>query len=210
MAKNIMPVVQDALENHSANIVLLVKLEMDTDIIRVATTETSMFWDEGSGDEEYLGAGHLATISASEESSDLSTYSLTVGLAGLPTTAEGANPFYDVFMNVDYRNKPAYIYLGVMDEFLELVGEPILIFAGRSSTATIEVGETANISVDIISRLADWERSRGGRYTHQYQTNYVDANDRGFEYVSQIREIEIRWGGDAWGAGPTILNKAQN
>lgn len=209
MAKNLLPAVISALDNNNIRVALLVKLVMDSNdenrIIRLTSLPTSLFWDEGeSAEKEYIGVGHLGSISSSEETADLSSVTITVSLAGLPldyTTASGPNNFYEDFLNVEYRNKPAYIYLAVLDDEGEIIGEPFTIFAGRSNSATIDIADTATINVEIASKLVDWERINGKLFTHEHQQSYVDSTDLGFEHVVLMRDIEIRWGTEYGDAG---------
>jgi hypothetical protein len=109
----------------------------------------------------------------------------------------------DIYSN-DYIGKPAYIWYATLDPDTYAVqfespntaeDGPILIFAGLMDFGTIEFGETATITVNVTSRLADWERARGGRFNHAHQQTYVDANDLGFEYVEGLQDKPIGWGG---------------
>jgi hypothetical protein len=56
-----------------------------------------------------------------------------------------------------------------------------------------EIGKQVSISLSIVNRLADWERSRNGRYTNEEQQKLY-SGDKGLEFMVQAVEKEIFWG----------------
>ena len=69
----------------------------------------------------------------------------------------------------------------------------ITIFSGIMDSVQVTVGETCTITLKVISRLQDWERTRFGRYTNEEQQELF-AGDKGFEFLNQTIEKTIYWG----------------
>ena len=139
------------------------------------------------GGNTYLGVGKLGAIAEIEESTDTAASTMTLGLVGIDTTLVSAS------LNEDYKNREAIIsvaFLGTQDEVL---GAPAVVFRGRMDSMSVEIGDVANIQLSIVNRLADWERTRNGRYTNEeQQKNY--PGDKGLEFMVQATEKEIYWG----------------
>lgn len=140
------------------------------------------------GGNTYVGAGNLVTISAVEEGTELRSYDMNFSLTGI------APQYLVPVLKMRYQNNPVELSLATLGS-TGVTGTPVTIYRGRMQNATFTLaGGEATVSIETSSRLADWERPNGGRFTHNYQKSYVDSTDRGFEYVNQIREIEILWG----------------
>jgi len=197
MSKVIDSIVQSSLDSSELAGVVLVQLHFPTKY-RFASAFQNIYWDEGqpspeAGEQEYIGLGGLASMSVLSETSELAAQTVQLTLSGIPNSA-----VTDIFSN-NYVNKPAYIWYATLDKETYAVEGgptgPVLLFAGQMDFGNVEFGETATITLNVTSRLADWERPRGGRFNHGYQTKHVDPTDLGFEYVVQLQEKVISWGG---------------
>lgn len=188
-------------------------------ILRFTMSGHSIYWDElGAGDVEYIGAGNFLQISQVEEGTDLQAYTINITLSGIPIVPQ----LVPEIKTARYKNGRISIYLAVLDSNYNIIHDgvsqrgPILLFSGRMDTMQISLGKEARISVDAVSRMADWERPRGGRFNSPNQNRYYDfslsknigkpwaqlARDRGFDYVDTIRYKEIYWGGRGPGNVP--------
>ena len=207
--KSIVTETLTALKANNSSLALMLKLDFPT-VNRYNSTNRDIYWNEGGvEDRKYTGVGTLGSITAIEESSDLGSYSVQVSLSGIPLSPDYDNyNFYVDVMNVNYRGRAATLYVATLDDDFEIVGEPIVIFAGRTDTAVNDIGEEAKITLNILSRLADWERPRGGWFSNAYQQTYIDPNDKGFSYMEQLAGLEVIWGGNEAGddnIGRTVL-----
>ena len=205
MSKIIESLVQSSIDSKNYVGVILVKLHFSP-IRRYTGAYQSVYWDEGSGEVEYEGTGGLSSLNVLTETNELGSQSIQLVLSGIDN-----DTITDIFSD-EYIGKPAYIWYGTLNKDTYAIeggpSGPVLIFAGRMDYGVIEFGETATISLNVTSRLADWERSRGGRFNHSYQVNHVDPTDRGFEYMQALQNAEITWGrwtglsdaagGDSW------------
>lgn len=195
MSKIIHSLVQASIDSKNYSGVMLARLEFGSPVYtqRFATSYQSIYWDEdGGGEEEYLGVGKLASIGVLPETGELGAIQVQLTLAGMPNEI-----IQDVFSDT-YRNQPVYLWYGTLDKDTLAVegGEtgPVLVFAGMMDYATVEFGATATITVNATSRLADWERNKGGTFNNSYQRSYVDPTDHGFENVVGLQNREISWG----------------
>jgi hypothetical protein len=218
MSRDIHPDVLASLEEDNLQYVMLVKMRFNeggaNTYLRLNSSAISVYWDEGSGDEEYQGVGNLGRIETAEEGLAVQSYSIRLTLSGI-------DPSYIVkAAEVQYKNQPIIIYLANLNVDNTVKGDPLVFFAGRMDTMDIQVGREASISVTANSRLSDWERPRGGRYNHYTQKayyaflhNYGTTGaynstkvplDEGFVYVDQIQGKEVVWGRGEGGGGDDI------
>lgn len=200
MSKVIDSIVQNEIDGKDFVGVVLARLHWDTDTpyngpLRLCNAYQNIYWDEaGTGEEEYIGLGHMAQLSPVPESNELAAQQLQLTLSGIPSYL-----ITDIFAKDAYQNNPCYIWYGLLDKQTYAVqggqNGPVLIFAGLMDYCTFEFGQQATIQLTVSSRLTDWERPRGGRYNDSHQRNYVDPTDSGFKYVVPLQSKEIRFGG---------------
>jgi len=193
MSKTIHSTVQASIESGELAGVVLVNLGF-TPEQRYCNAYQSVYWDEaGAGEEEYIGLGHLASMSVLNETSELSAQTVQLSLTGIPN-----DMITDIFSD-EYIGEPLYIWYATLDKETYAIeggqNGPVLIFAGRMDFGNIEFGETATITVNATSRLADWERPRGGRFNQAHQHRHVDPTDNGFRYMKALIDVPIVWGG---------------
>lgn len=187
--------VQALIDGKQYGGVLLAQLHFDTSTIyRVTNAPQTIYWDEdGGGEEAYLGLGELASMSTLPETNELGAISIQLTLTGIPA-ANVTEAFSESF-----RGRPVYIWYGILDTDTYAIqggqSGPILIFAGLMDNSTVEFGETCTINISATSRLADWERARGGRFSDGYQRRYVDPTDTGFKYIIALQNRTVTWGG---------------
>lgn len=134
----------------------------------------------------YRGVGELGRIGPAKESTEVQADRITVALTGIDP-ALIATALAD-----HYQGRRGTIYHGLLDEDHQAVGTYIA-FRGRMDTMPIEMGKTATIEVTIASRLADWSRPRGSRYTDEEQQRRYPG-DLGLQFVSATVEKELNWG----------------
>lgn len=171
--------------------VYFIRLEYDEGTERACTAPFSIWFDdEGTGtDNEFLGVGALGTISAIEEGSELRAYGMSASLTGVDSAQLA------VALNSKYQGRPAYVWLGFLDEGHRLIDTPVLVFSGMMDTQPIELGDTGNISVTIENVMARWENPNPEnlRYTNADQQSRYPG-DRGYEWASDAASNEIVWG----------------
>lgn len=153
-------------------------------IVRIWTGSQSISW----GGHTWTGAGALLATSAVEETNDVVATGITVSLSGVPLD------LISLAISSVRQGAPGRLWLGFFDPDWALLADPELVFAGLLDVPTIsEDGETATISVTYESQLIDLQRPREWRYTHESQQQFF-AGDRGFEYITSIQDLDLKWG----------------
>lgn len=183
----------DMINTGQARFSVLVRMDFEDEIFRFSNSINSIYWEENEseGVVEYVGLGGVIEISSAEEITELQANTLDLTISGIDRDA-----LADV-LNVKYKARPVFMYAApISSDGVTLLASPVLFFAGRMDHFTVSIGKEAVLRVSITSRLADWERERGGRFNHTYQQGYVDSTDMGFEYVDSVQGMEIYWGRD--------------
>jgi len=169
--------------------IYLVKAEFDS----TPPEDRNLYLWSGFGNltfngKNYLGVGNLLSISAVDESTDLTATGASIVLSGIQS------PLLAIARDEDYQGRPITIYLGALDDTGDLIASPTVLFSGIMDVMTIsEAGETSTISVTAENKLIAFDRSYVRRYTAEDQK--IDyPNDMGFEFVAKIADQEIIWG----------------
>ena len=163
--------------------IVFVELEFDSATLRVWSGYGSLTWNSLT----WLGSGDLGSISAVEETEELTAKGITLELAGVPSENIA------LALTEKYRGRPAKIWLGFLDANLDVIANPKRIFSGRMDVMVIDEGpETSTIAVTVESRLIDLLKTRERRYTHEDQQ--IDfPGDMGLEFVSDLQNKDVRW-----------------
>jgi len=137
----------------------------------------------------YTGVGHLGSISTIEETADIRANSVTLALSGVPSS------LISTVLGDNYSGRDVKIWIGALDAAGAIVADPNLRFSGRMSNVEIDEGpDTAVIKVLAESKLADLQRSRERRYTHEDQQ--IDfAGDLGLQLMPTAQSRPLYWGG---------------
>lgn len=167
----------------SLTAVTLVKLEFGSGTLYANNSAVNISYDG----QTWLGAGKLGAIAEVSESTDLAASNITLTLVGTDTTLMSAA------LNEDYRNRDATMYLAFLNNNNGVIGTPSIIYRGKMDGMAAKIGEEVTISLTVVNRLADWERTRNGRYTNEEQQNKY-SGDKGLEFTVQAVEKQIYWG----------------
>ncbi len=167
----------------------LAEFEFDTGTVRVTGAPYDVWFDlDGDGVAEewktLLGQGQVQGL---EEGVELQSYGVNCSLSGIPPEVIALT------LQETPQGRPARIWRCLLDEDHNVIPDPILIFAGRMDTMPIELGPTAELKLAIESRLADWDRVRGGRYTDAEQQRRAPG-DRFFQFTAPAADKELTWG----------------
>ena len=163
--------------------VILARLDFASGSVRACSAPFNV----GHEGETYTGVGNLGAISTVPEGAELQSYAVELTLSGIPSD------LVTLALADQYQGREARLFLALLDEGHRLIGVPMLVFRGQMDTLDIELGKTATLTLIVQNRLADWERPRLRRYTHEDQQSEFPG-DRGFEFVPQMAEKSIYWG----------------
>lgn len=183
MARNISTELQNAAAANVVEPLILVEAEFDSYDLRMWSGLGDLTWDAKT----WTGGGSLLTIDAIEETVEVKAVGTRVTLSGIPSE------LLSLALQEDYQGRTLRVYIGAFVNG-SIVANPVVIFSGRMDIMTItESGTTSSIEVTVENRLIDFERTKERRYTSEDQK--IDyPNDKGFEFVSSIQDVEIVWG----------------
>lgn len=198
MVRDVNSAVLTAAASDTPTAVTFVKLEFASGTLFANNSAVNISY----GGDTYLGVGSLGAMNEVEESADTAASMMSLSLNGIDTAILSAA------LTEDYRNRSATIYVAFLDASDAVIGAPAIVFRGRMDSMSAEVGDGTNITLQVVNRLADWERTRNGRYTNEEQQKLY-SGDKGLEFVVQAVEKEIYWGREdpQSNAVPTNVNE---
>lgn len=154
-----------------------------TQPLRVCSAGYNVDWNGFS----WLGLGALGAIDPIQEQASLEAIGVRLTLSGVPSE------MIAIALAEQYQGKSCQIWFAPLREDLQLLSQPIRLFAGRMDTMDAEVGDTATITLSAESRMVAWDRPKTRRYNHEDQISRYPG-DLGFIYVSQMVERNLSWG----------------
>ena len=136
--------------------------------------------------------GNLLSIGQVQESAETKATGIKVSASGLNTDVLASA------LTQTQQGVVVNVYFGVLtttSNALAIVDDPYQVFSGFvDSVAIAEQGETSTIEYSIESKLISLERPLDFRYTDQDQKHFF-PNDKGLEFVDDLQDKEIIWGG---------------
>jgi hypothetical protein len=183
MPRDITTAAATALAQEHVVYAVLLLIDLPTGVLRLCSAATSVQWDGHT----WIGGAAFTGLNPIEERSTPSAAGVVVRLSGIDVD------YVQDIMQEHYQGRPASIWLATLDAAHQIIADPILVFSGRCDKPSIEMGETATITLGLENRWADWDRPRIRRYNHADQTD-VYATDKGLEFVEQMESVEINWG----------------
>ena len=134
----------------------------------------------------WLGLGRLGSIEAIKETPDLAANAVNLKLSGVPAATVSQA------LTEHYQGRACIIYIAPLAADYTILADPVEIFSGRMNTMDLDIGATATITLNVESRLADWDRPRVRRYNDaDQQAEY--PGDLGLQFVEQMVEKVLDW-----------------
>jgi hypothetical protein len=183
MSRALTTAVSNALAGDIVPCLLLVELDWPSGAVRVNNSAVTFTWNG----HEWLGLAHLGSVDVISENASLEMSGVRMSLTGIPAE------MISRVLGEHYQGRDCNIWMAPLDENYAVLADPVLVFPGRMDTAVIELGESASIQITAENKMADWERARVRRYTHEDQIAEYPA-DKGLEFVPQMVEKVLNWG----------------
>lgn len=118
-----------------------------------------------------------------------------IGAHTMDLELSGIDPFaLNEVVTKNVINREMEAYYGALDENGQLVGAAPY-FYGRIGQVAIQRFEGDAISVQGVSKTADWSKNRSERYTDE-SFQAINPGDRFCQYVEQMSERDLFWGSD--------------
>lgn len=184
MTRGLTPAVEAAVQQESVHVTLAGELDFSSGFFRaVAGTQ-----DVSIGGNLFTGMGGLVGLTTMREPSDLQTGQWAVSLTGIPSDA------ISIALNEHYQGRWARVWALILDPTsLQPIPDPIPLIMGRMDQMLISYDEQlAEVKVTITDHLADWDRPRLLRWTHEDQ-QLLFPGDRGLEFVPATAAWNFIW-----------------
>lgn len=181
--RSITGAVSAALAAGHVRAVTFVEMDFSSGFLRVNDSGQHIDWNGFT----WYGVGRLGSIEPVGEGASLEARGLRFAMSGI------APEHVAVALGTHYQGRACKVWFAPLDEAHAPIADPVMVFNGRLDTMDVELGETATITVSAESRLADWDRPRVRRYNAEDQ-RLTDPADKGFEFVPQMVDKNIRWG----------------
>lgn len=199
MTRTITAEMEAALDEPVIRPFLAVALDYDSGTTQATTLPIGV--DVLIDGETYLGTGGLGRVSAASEDGETGAKRITVELSGVDPA------LLSIALQENYQGRRGTVSYGLLAEDHGVIDEPVIVFRGRMDTQPIELGSTASIQVNIESRLADWDRPRGGRLTDEEQKRR-HPGDRFLEFVASTVEKDLVWGSGGGTSQPVVIQQS--
>ena len=138
--------------------------------------------------ESWLGAGQLLGVSEIAETSEIRSVAFTCTLSG------NVGSLISLALANAQLGKAGKVWIGTLDASGTVTADPYLAFEGMLDVTRIDDAGAAGctISMRYESHLADLQRTRERRYTHEdAQIDY--PGERGFEYLETLMDQVLTW-----------------
>ncbi len=176
-----------ALSDPTVRFMYMVEIQMDSGTIAFNGALKNYVVDSKT----FVGLGNLGRVGAVQESTQLDPASISISLSGVNQTLVAA------ILGENYLNRRGLVYIAILDESDNIIGDPILHFDGLIASLDITYGRTSSISLTLNDRLVLWNRPKVRRYTKQdQQVSY--PSDKGFDFVESIANKEVIWPAAKW------------
>jgi hypothetical protein len=183
MSRTMTPAAESAMAASQVRALLFVEMDFPSGFLRVNNSAITVAWNGY----DWLGVGRLGSIDAISEGIALEARGLAFRISGVPPE------HVSIALGTQYQGRDCKVWFAPLTEDHVPIADPVLAFHGRLDVMDIELGASATITVSAESRLADWDRPRVRRYNAEDQA-IDDPTDKGFEFVPQMVEKELRWG----------------
>lgn len=192
MARDLTGAALEAITSEAFKPILFIEAMLDSGPFRFCTAPPPMSFEiDGNS---FLGTGGIGQISAIGETTDLSVEGWEITFSGVPAESEEEIDAINLALGEPVQGRQAKAWLGLLDVDNALIADPILLSRARCDTIAVQMdGQTATVSMTVENRIADWDRPRTRRFTHEDQKTRF-PNDLGLEFVSQATEAELDWG----------------
>lgn len=161
-------------------------------LVRIHFDSGTVAWHSGFRDIAYdgliyRGIGILGSVSPIREAQGIKASGITLTISGIKSEVIA------LMLSEPYLGRPVYYHQAFVDESLTVdPNKTLLMFRGSVDSIDGALGQSSSFTIEVKSRLADWERPRKLRYTDAEQ-NKLHPGDKGMEFVAQLSQRRLVW-----------------
>jgi hypothetical protein len=165
--------------------IVFVELDFPSGTLYVHNGHGTYTW----GGNDWLGVGAYGDIDVMEESVDTIPNPVKVMLSSI--TSE----IIEAIRNDDIYDRDAKIYLGAINEDLELQGTPTTWVDGYMEKKELVMGSQDGVAITIQDDAAKLRQRNGKRFTiEEHQAEFT--GDLFFEFLPFVMNAEVLWAGE--------------
>jgi hypothetical protein len=173
---------QTALEQDELRLAHLVRIGFTTELFL-----TDNFFPITYESNEYIAAGHLLSISSTQETNQLRVGTVNITLSAVDQA------YVSIFLNQTYVNRRVRIFLAILTSAGAISGDPIKTFDGEIVGYDLQNGKnSAVVNMKLASHWSDFER-KAGRFTNNNSQQYLFPTDTSMRFAAQSVK-DIQWG----------------
>ena len=182
MGRNLSSAMSSAKDSKNLTPFNLVEFHFDSGIQYRTNYMSDLTWNGN-----LYTRGNISGIPVIDESYDLKIPSITIILSGV----NQANVSTALLENS--LDREVLIYLGLIDSSFAIIVDPVEIFKGKITGWNYkEIGDSADLSWEVSSHFADFERISGRRTNDEDQQLFFPG-DKGLEFSARSDSV-IHWG----------------
>ena len=141
------------------------------------------------GGYEWRGAGHLGSIQIAPRVTDLRIDEIKMSLRGI-------GPEDAVDVNMDIRNRKAWVWIAALDDAQHVIDDPLLIDEILLDYATDEIGEDGTVAITLTGQTGFWtlERTTEAAWSMEDAVaRWGEGVETGFDYITSLRLKDTKW-----------------
>lgn len=193
MARGMTSAYETALTEDVVRLAVFLYLDLSSGALRLTNRAEDLTWDGYT----WTGGAAFTQLQPVEEGVVPRAEALAVVLSGIDSA------YVASIMTEHYQGRAAKVWIALLDGNEAVIADPLLVFHGRIDEPTVEVGETAAITLTLESRWADWDRPRVRLFSDaDQQAEY--AGDKFFQFAAALVNSEISWGQYRGPAAPKL------
>lgn len=175
-------IIIDEMNSDSPRLVIAVEILYKSAPLRAHTGVGEIVIDG----QTYIGVGGLGSIDPVKQSSNNGPSTMNLSMSGLDPALVAET------LNERTQGSKVKLIICSLDDDLQVTSASILL-SGRVSTQRFAYGAEMSVEVEIVDRLADWQRKGSRRFDQESHTSEQPGDDF-FQYVPQMSEASIFWG----------------
>ncbi len=191
MSRNTSTLLKTEFSSENLSTMLLIRIDFSSGIQRYHSGINSVYYDEGSGPEEYLGVGTLGAVDPIEESMENQAHGINVTLSGVDTTQ------LNLVVEEDYQGRPVDLFVAHYDIETATIVDAQNIFTGGIDTIAISKGTKGSMTMQVEHESAQYDTPNTFRATDEDHQK-AHPGDLFFDQIHNVVNNELVWGDVAW------------
>ena len=187
MSRTINSLASTATKSEQIALCLLVELRFKDETIYLNSSPIEITYSGNS----YFGVGDLGAIDVIKETDEIEVSNIKLTLSGINKEIR------EYVSKLEYANRRCIISAAMLNDTDAIIGTPTVLYDGLMDESGMSIGLDSSIQIIVTNHIADWNRTRNGRYTSAEQ-KLIDSTDTGLDHLEDAvlkneGVIEVEW-----------------